>query len=51
MSWAALPSTSTASRWPTRPWSAPAADAILLGAVGGRKWDNLDRPLRPERAS
>jgi len=25
------------------------ADAILLGAVGGPKWDSLDRPLRPER--
>lgn len=24
------------------------ADAILLGAVGGPKWDRLDRPLRPE---
>lgn len=28
---------------------ARAADAILLGAVGGPKWDKLDRPLRPER--
>jgi len=26
-----------------------AADAILLGAVGGPQYDNLDRPLRPER--
>ena len=26
-----------------------AADAVLLGAVGGPKYDNLDRPLRPER--
>ena len=25
------------------------ADAILLGAVGGPKYDSLDRPLRPER--
>jgi 3-isopropylmalate dehydrogenase len=25
------------------------ADAILLGAVGGPKWESLDRPLRPER--
>ena len=25
------------------------ADAILLGAVGGPKWDTLERPLRPER--
>ncbi|MCM2319987.1 MAG: 3-isopropylmalate dehydrogenase [Pseudomonas sp.] len=24
------------------------ADAILLGAVGGPQWDQLDRPLRPE---
>ncbi|MDS4071382.1 MAG: 3-isopropylmalate dehydrogenase [Candidatus Competibacter sp.] len=28
---------------------ARAADAILLGAVGGPKWEKLDRPLRPER--
>ncbi|ASP39917.1 3-isopropylmalate dehydrogenase [Bacterioplanes sanyensis] len=29
---------------------AQAADAILLGAVGGPKWDNLeDRELRPEK--
>jgi 3-isopropylmalate dehydrogenase len=26
-----------------------AADAVLLGAVGGPAYDNLDRPLRPER--
>ncbi len=26
------------------------ADAILLGAVGGPKWDALDRQLRPENA-
>lgn len=26
-----------------------AADAVLLGAVGGSKWDNLPVPLRPER--
>lgn len=25
------------------------ADAILLGAVGGEKWDNLDFALKPER--
>lgn len=25
------------------------ADAILLGAVGGPKWDNIDPALRPER--
>ena len=25
------------------------ADAILLGAVGGPKWDAVDRELRPER--
>lgn len=28
---------------------ARAADAILLGAVGGPKWDNVERHLRPER--
>ncbi|MDG4551986.1 MAG: isocitrate/isopropylmalate family dehydrogenase [Candidatus Contendobacter sp.] len=27
---------------------ARAADAILLGAVGGPKWEKLDQPLRPE---
>ena len=26
-----------------------AADAVLLGAVGGPKWDNLDFSLKPER--
>ncbi len=29
--------------------SAKAADAILLGAVGGPKWDGVERHLRPER--
>ncbi len=29
---------------------ARAADAILLGAVGGQKWDQLDTALRPEKA-
>lgn len=29
--------------------AAMAADAVLLGAVGGPQHDNLDRPLRPER--
>jgi 3-isopropylmalate dehydrogenase len=28
---------------------AKAADAILLGAVGGPRWDAVDRELRPER--
>lgn len=28
---------------------AKAADAILLGAVGGPKWDHLDMALRPEK--
>jgi len=28
---------------------ARAADAILLGAVGGLKWDKLERSLRPEQ--
>ncbi len=28
---------------------ARASDAVLLGAVGGPQYDNLDRPLRPER--
>ena len=28
---------------------AKVADAILLGAVGGPKWDNVERHLRPER--
>jgi 3-isopropylmalate dehydrogenase len=25
------------------------ADAVLLGAVGGPKWDNIERSLRPEK--
>ena len=29
--------------------AAKAADAVLLGAVGGPKWDNPDAPDRPER--
>lgn len=29
---------------------AKAADAILLGAVGGTKWEKLDYSVRPERA-
>ena len=29
--------------------AAKAADAILLGAVGGPKWESLDRAMRPER--
>ena len=29
--------------------SAKAADAVLLGAVGGPKWDNVDPTLRPEK--
>lgn len=28
---------------------ARAADAVLLGAVGGPQWDSLPRPQRPER--
>ena len=28
---------------------ARAADAILLGAVGGPKWDQIERSKRPER--
>ncbi len=28
---------------------ARAADAILFGAIGGPKWDNIERSLRPER--
>ena len=27
-----------------------AADAVLLGAVGGPKWDNVDPSVRPEKA-
>ena len=25
------------------------ADAILMGSIGGPQWDQIDRPLRPER--
>ena len=28
---------------------ARAADAVLLGAVGGPQWESLERPLRPEQ--
>jgi len=28
---------------------AKASDGILLGAVGGPKWDNLERAIRPEK--
>ena len=28
---------------------AESSDAVLLGAVGGPKWEAIDRPLRPER--
>ncbi|WP_346355222.1 3-isopropylmalate dehydrogenase [Azotosporobacter soli] len=30
--------------------AAMAADAVLLGAVGGPKWDNVEANLRPEQA-
>ena len=30
--------------------TAQKADAVLLGAVGGPKWENIDFSLRPERA-
>ena len=30
--------------------SAKESDAVLLGAVGGPKWDNIEPELRPERA-
>jgi 3-isopropylmalate dehydrogenase len=30
--------------------AAQAADAVLLGAVGGPKWEGLDYAIRPERA-
>ena len=29
--------------------SAGAADAVLMGSIGGPRWDGLDRSLRPER--
>ncbi|MDO4178452.1 MAG: 3-isopropylmalate dehydrogenase [Phascolarctobacterium sp.] len=29
--------------------AAQAADAVLLGAVGGPKWDNVDPSIRPEK--
>ena len=29
--------------------SARAADAVLMGSIGGPKWDHIERELRPER--
>ena len=31
--------------------SAKASDAVLLGAVGGPKWDNVDPSIRPEKGA
>lgn len=31
-------------------YSAKESDAVLLGAVGGPKWDNVETELRPEKA-
>ena len=31
-------------------YAAKESDAVLLGAVGGPKWDNIEPDLRPERA-
>ena len=46
------PSTPTASAIRARGRRPPcgAADAILLGAVGGPKWDDPSAPVRPEQA-
>lgn len=30
--------------------AAHAADAVMLGAVGGPKWDHVDPSIRPEKA-
>ena len=29
--------------------AAKASDAVLFGAIGGPKWDNLDPSIRPEK--
>jgi isocitrate/isopropylmalate dehydrogenase len=42
--------TRTARRSPTRRWpKAQEVDAVLLGAVGGPKYDVLDFSVKPER--
>ncbi len=46
---AAAPTTPMARRSPRPPWqSALAADAVMLGAVGGPKWDGVPYDQRPE---
>ena len=46
---AAAPTMPMARRSPTRPWrSALQADAVMLGAVGGPKWDGVAYDQRPE---
>ena len=48
---AAPPSTRTGSPSATRTWpTCGAADAILLGAVGGPKWSDPSATVRPEQA-
>ena len=48
---AAAPSTRPACRCPKKRLKAClASDSVLLGAVGGPKWDTLPGHLRPERA-
>jgi 3-isopropylmalate dehydrogenase (EC 1.1.1.85) len=49
---AARPSTPLAIRCPRRPVAAcKAADAVLLGAVGGPKWDTIDPAIRPGKGT
>ena len=46
----ALPTTVSGPPCPTPSWRWPRrSDAVLLGAVGGPKWEPLDYSLRPER--
>lgn len=48
--WAVVQSTFLVFLWQIQPLErARQADAILLGAVGGPKWDKLDRSIRPEK--
>ena len=48
--WAARPSTGSATRSPRRSWQkCKSSDSVLLGAIGGPKWEGLPGEKRPEK--